>query len=206
MFKKIVCLLFICFLGFTTRIFAREVPTIEKFTIYEKPYLMSTYFEMEADDVDPGVIIKSRLAHISFRTHYDFYQSGKHKATGICRLMCLGLFFSWATEIDIYDPSGAPLGVIDGQFMTTAAARFSIYDSAYQHCGIAFLDLDRTGFIIVDPNNETRYIARFQRIFQEDLIDHWECRIYDKEAIDIRILKIFAAFAIDHQEFFREDN
>ena len=64
--------------------------------------------------------------------------------------------------MDIYDTRGEYLGMIDGQVVTTAAARFSIYDLTGKLCGIAYLDHTLHSYSIVYPHSEAYPIADFQ--------------------------------------------
>jgi hypothetical protein len=179
--------------------------TIE-FQIHEKEYRFSNYFELDSKDAPQGLVVKSHFAKLNLRPHYDLYdRQGTWQATGVSRLLCLGVIYSWATEIDVYDTEGRAVGLIDGQVMTTTSARFSIYDGNSTLTGIAYMDRANMGFTILDPDNERHILARLQRIFIQGVPDHWECQVYEPDAIDLRIIKIFAAFAVDHQEFFRPD-
>ena len=72
--------------------------------------------------------------------------------------------------------------------------------------GIAYLDLTDSGFAIVHPEKTTHYIARLTRNFVQDQIDSWDVVVYDVDAIDPAIIKVFAAFAVDYQEDFKRDN
>ncbi len=95
--------------------------------------------------------------------------------------------------------------MIDGQIGTTALAKFSFYEGD-ELVGIAYLDQNGLGFTIYDPQNENKRIARHKREFVQGVIDEWRVVIYDPSAIDIRLIHIFSAFAVDSQESFREDN
>jgi hypothetical protein len=203
--KHFTKLLF-CLSLFFSPLLAATPKTIE-FAIHEKEYRFSNYFDLASKDNAPqGLVIKTHFAKLNLRPHYDLYdRSGQWRARGVCRLLCLGVFYSWATEIDVYDTEGKTIGVIDGQVMTTTSARFSIYDGNSFLKGIAYMDRLNMGFTILDPNNEMHILARFQRIFVRDVPDHWECQVYEPDAIDLSIIKIFAAFAVDHQEYFRID-
>jgi hypothetical protein len=181
-----------------------------KFSIYERAYTLSNYFEF-SDEGDPyGLVIKKRFAYLHLTNTYDLYDpQGEFEARGASRLLCLGALFSWATEIDVYDAKNKRIGFIDGQIATLASAKFSIYtidkSGAYQRIGTAFMDHENRSFSIFDPKNSKRQIASLRRIFLPHVRDHWECRIHDSKAIDPRIIKIFAAFSVDHQEYFRPD-
>jgi hypothetical protein len=204
--KKIACMLVLLLIA-SASAFATPV----SFTIREREYLFSNYFEFAADKQPMGLVIKKRYAYLHLTNNYDLYTTkGDWQARGVSRLFCLGALYSWATEIDVYDTNGVRIGLIDGQAVTTAAARFSIYE--YDSEGnstlkaIAFMDDERRSFSIVHPENDKQFVASLQRVFLPNLRDHWECNAFDADLLDIRILKVFSAFAVDHQEFFRADN
>jgi hypothetical protein len=171
-----------------------------KYTITENPYRFSTYFEMDGESYE-GRVIKSS---ISVRTVYDFYdESGDYVAQGICRLLSMGSICSWARTIDIYDAAGNYIGLIDGTAFTTAKASYNFYDGNGTYLGVAYLNLDCSSFLLTDAKERT--LATLKRKFVDRAIDHWEVNLYDRNSIDLRLFKIFSAFAIDHQEYFKED-
>jgi len=173
------------------------------FKIQKKEYRYSTYFEIDSEDTYRGAVKKSRFR---VRSHYDLSDSNGWQATGICRLLTLGAFYTWATEIDVYNTEGTWIGMIDGQVMTTAAARFSLYNEDSELVGIAFLDKNCQGVTISSPDNDAYTIARFDRIYVLDKVDDWEISVFDPEQIDDRLIRIFAAFIIDHQGEFKADH
>lgn len=186
-------------------------PKKMKFKINEKEYRFSNYFEFSSEDTPVGVIVKKRFAYLHLTSHYEAYNDmGVWEATGVSRLFSLGSLFSWATEIDVKDTSNKVIGMIDGQIATLASARFSIYECDDAHNwhlkGIAFMDNEKRSFSIVDPNNDKHMLVSLKRILLLNERDHWECQVFDTDAIDLRIVKVFAAFAVDHQEYFRVDN
>lgn len=185
-------------------------PNQVKFKINEKEYYFSNYFEFNSDEIPFGVVVKKRFASMHLTNHYDVYDhEGKWEATGGSRLLSLGAIYSWATKIDIKDNQRKTIGMIDGELVTLASARFSIYEydqkAGWLLKGLAFMDNEKRSFSVVDPENDKRMIASLKRILLLGERDHWECNVFDTKAIDLRILKVFAAFAVDHQEYFRPD-
>lgn len=173
------------------------------FSVRRQDYMFSTVFEISSPVEHIGSVYKSSF---SIRTHYDLYDSlGNHESNGICRVLTLGVLYSWAREIDVYDAQGMTVGMIDGQLATGASAKFSIYNAEGNKAGIAYLDKNGAAFSVVDPANEQRMIASLKRNFVANTLDHWDVTIYDKDAIDMRILKTFAAFAVDSQNDFKKD-
>ena len=171
------------------------------YTITESPYLFSTYFEMQGKDLYEGRVVKN---HINLRTVYNLFDhNGLNEAQGICQILSLGALYPWAKDIDVYDAKGEKIGFIDGQLLTTTTAKYNFYDECDQYVASAYLDASSSGFIIMGENERT--IARLKRNFILDDIDSWEVDHYDQDILDPRILKIFSAFSIDFQEYFKED-
>lgn len=186
-------------------------PNTTMFTINEKEYLFSNAFEFSSNATPCGLVEKKRFAYLHLTNHYDYYDElGNWQARGVSRLFSLGALFSWGTEIDVKDNQNNTIGMIDGQIATLASARFSIYEydtkGKWHLKGIAFMDDEKRSFSIVDPENNKHLLGSLNRIFLPNLRDHWQCKVFDTNAIDMRIIKVFAAFAVDHQEYFRADN
>ena len=176
----------------------------ETYSVRQKSYRLSTVFELDKEGHPLGSVWKSVFR---IRTNYDVYDdSGEHEATGIARIWCLGTFRPWGAEFDVYDRHGDRIGVIDGQVATTEAAKYSFYNSQGEKVGIAYLDLTCAGFSILDPEKDTKIIARLTRNFVEDQVDHWDVVVYEHKAIDPALIKVFAAFAVDKQAYFKADN
>ncbi len=171
------------------------------YTISESQYLLSTYFEMQGKEGYCGRIVKD---HFNIRTVYDLYDPrNRFEAQGVCQVLSLGALYPWAKDIDVYDRYGNKIGFIDGQLLTTAAAKYGIYNARDVLVANAYLDAQSSGFTIMTPDERT--IARFKRNYIQDDLDFWNIDIYDTNAIDLRLLKVFSGFAIDFQEFFKED-
>ena len=183
--------------------FARPIrqPIPYSYTITESPYLFSTYFEMQGKNRYEGRVIKN---HFNLRTIYDLYDpEGHYEAQGICQLLSLGAVYPWAKDIDIYDDRGEKIGFIDGQLLTTTTAKYDLYNRFDQFVASAYLDRSCSGFTVMGEQEQT--IAQLKRNFVQGDIDSWKVVIYDPKFLDQRILKIFSAFAIDFQEYFKED-
>lgn len=194
--------LFLLFLVFLTPIFAKSKDHF-KFSVHQKDYRFSTVFEIDSKGKPLGTVVKSVFR---VRTNYDVYDEyGQWQATGISRLLCLGIFRPWGAEIDVYDTKGEVIGLIDGQVATAQAAKYSFYNSRGDCVGVAYMDLSGAGFSILDPQKEKHVLARLTRNFVRDQIDYWDIVLYDVEEIDPALIKVFAAFAVDKQEFFKVD-
>ena len=195
--------LVLLFLAFVSTSFADTL----SFSVHQKDYKLSTVFELDAQGMPYGSVVKSSFRLLKpLRDSYDVYdENGNWTATGISRVFCAGLFKPWGAEFDIYDTSGSPIGVIDGQVVTTESAKYSIYNAEGVRIAIAYLDLSNAGIAIVHPEKNTKIYARLTRQFVQNQIDHWEVNIYDTTAVDPNIVKVFAAFAVDYQEYFKQD-
>ena len=199
-------LFFLCFFAQSfvmASSFREERTPPMNFKVYEQDYTFSRVFEMGSNEGLMGSVSKS---FFRVRTNYDLYnRRGDFEAVGICRVLTLGLIYSWATEMDLYDHQNQWIGLIDGQMMTSSEAKFSIYDANYNRIGIAYLDNTFASFTIVDPKNERHILISLKRNFIADTVDNWDVNIYERDVIDMRILKIFAAFAVDTQKCFKKD-
>ncbi len=183
--------------------------TANEFNVYQKDYRFSTVFEMESHGKSQGTAQKSVWRWLKpLRDTYDIYsESGELQAVGIGRIFCLGLFRPWGAEFDVYNPKGERIGVIDGQVVTTESAKFSIYNAEGVRVGIAYMDLKNAGFSIFHPEKTSLVLAYLRRNFIADQTDHWTITVNDEAGlIDPRILKVFTAFAVDKQGYFKEDN
>ena len=69
-----------------------------KFSIHQKSYRFSTVFEMDSHGKPHGTVVKSKLRWLKpLRDSYDVYdKDGEWIATGISRIVSLGLFGAWA--------------------------------------------------------------------------------------------------------------
>lgn len=179
-------------------LFAEE-PVSESyhFSVHQTHYPLASYFNIQSDDTYRGVVKKSVFR---VRTNYDLSNADGWQATGIKRVVSLGSVYPWATEVDIYDTRGEYLGMIDGQVVSTAAARFSIYNAAGNLCAIAFLDYSLNSYTLVYPDSEAYPIAECHRHLDLTWQDWWDVVVYDSAQIDDRIVRIFAAMICDIQE------
>lgn len=202
MLKKITLFL-IASLSLCLPLKGEENGAASRFYIKRNDYTFSTVFEMISKDGLLGTAAKSVFR---ITTHYDLYDvGGNYEGQGACRFFCLGLFYTWGTEIDIYDAEGFTIGVIDGQAATSESGKFSIYDAEGNRLGIAYLDQNCSSFSIVHPDNSSRHLARLSRNFLENNVDCWDVIIYEPNAIPLKVIKVFAAFACDTQGKFKKD-
>lgn len=192
---------FLALMGFNP-IQASTIGDSLNYRVNRSDYTFSSVFEMANNKKPIGSVVKS-MFHL--RTHYDSYDRfGAYEGQGICRLFCLGSFYVWGTEIDIYNVNGEKVGIIDGQAMSSESAKFSFYNAMGNRVAIAYLDQNSQGFSLVDPENPAFILARMQRNYILDSIDNWDVYIYSHQ-IPLELMKIFAAFVCDVQNKFKAD-
>lgn len=186
-----------CLLASATLPAEERVPESYHFSVHQTHYPLASYFNIQSDDTYRGVVKKSVFR---VRTNYDLSNGDGWQATGIKRVVSLGSVYPWATEVDIYDTRGEYLGMIDGQVVSTAAARFSLYDAAGNLTAIAYLDHSLNSYSIVYPDSEAYPIAECHRHLDLTWQDWWDVVVYDSTQIDDRVVRIFAAMICDIQE------
>lgn len=178
-----------------------------EFNIRKDPYAFATYFQIDSDDTYIGTVKKSSFP---IRTNYDLSDENGWQATGIKRILTLGSVYAWASEIDIYDTRGVKIGMIDGQVLPTEPTNFRLYEydeeGNYTCIGIANLDPDYDCFSIFFADGGPHPLAKLERhtISTEGAVDFWKVRVYQPQKIDDRLIRIFAAFVIDHQNYFHK--
>lgn len=179
-----------------------QTPENYQFTIRKKDYLFQTNFELDFSTLPPCDIVKNK---ISITTCYQLESERGYEGYARARLASLGSIYAWAKDLDLYDANEQYLGMIDGEMLTTAEAKFSFYDYDGVKLAIAYLDQDKTGFTLVHPDKPGRVIARMQRQYVLNTPDFWEIKVYHGKDLDIRFIKSFAAFAVDSQDLFKKD-
>lgn len=185
-----------------TRLEAKESDAVS-YRVTRSDYTFSTVFDMAHDKQPIGSIVKTVF---SIRTHYALYNPfGLYEGEAICRFFCMGLFYTWATEIDVYDMEGDKIGMIDGQVVTSEPAKFSFYDANEERVAIGYLDQNCMGFSLVDPDRPNCVLARLTRNFIQDTLDNWDVVIYYPEKIPPKLVQVFAAFVCDTQHKFKPD-
>ncbi|MGE3954938.1 MAG: hypothetical protein AB7F31_07135 [Parachlamydiales bacterium] len=173
------------------------------FEAYETKYTLGTEYQFTSNEGMGGMAKKRALS--PWTSYYLYDNEGRYQGYGYIQLSLWGLFGAWGAELPVYDECGKSIGFIDGQAVTTAAARYTIYNGDGEKIGIAFLDSKKSGFTIVDGKTEQKTIAYLSRQFIPDAPDYWVVHVNDRAAIDERIIKVFAAFAVDKQTQFRKD-
>lgn len=186
--------LFFSLLGLIWCVAAQGEPL--DYTIVQNEYRFNTYYEMYGSRGCEGRVIKESLR---IRTMYDLYdKEGEYEAEAICRALSLGSLYTWAREIDIYDPAGNSIGFIEGKFFTTAQAKFNIYDGEDRLVANVYLDFVSKSFTLVEPSKNAKPLGQIKRTASGD----WGVVLNDETALDARLVKIFSAFVVDHENSF----
>ena len=145
---------------------------------------------------------KVKKSAFRIRTNYDLSDQHGWQATGITRILSLGVIYPWATDIDIYDTRGVQIGMIDGHIATLESAKFSIY--SYDESGkatevaIALANNDFTRFSFSTPTNGLPLAEMFRNANEET----WTVLVNTPNVIDDRIVRIFAGFVMNYQDTF----
>lgn len=209
MIKKSITLSFTLFLLLYAITLMAAIPenNAYEFDIRKDPYEFATYFQIDSQNTYIGTVKKN---YFRIRTNYDLSNESGWQATGIKRVFNLGFFYAWGSKVDIYDTQGIKIAMIDGQINTTEKAKFNLYhyneDGNYPCVGIAYLDHDYNNFTIFYPDggpDPIGILTRYQFSIDGET-DFWKVKIYHPEQIDDRLVRIFAAFVIDHQEYFHK--
>lgn len=172
------------------------------FLITRDIYAFSEIYQInpESEETYTGSVTKSAFR---IRTNYDLSDESGWQATGITRLLSLGSLYNWASDIDVYDNRGYQIGLIQGEIATLEPAKFSIYEYSrsgnYREIGNAYASEGFQRFVILEPNDNPDPIAEMNR----DYSNHsWTMSVHNPEKIDDRIVRIFAAFVVDHEDKF----
>ena len=136
------------------------------------------------------------------RYYYDLFDAqNAFEARGITRFFSLGMLASWGMDIDLYDPQGVFIGLIEGKVFTRSRAKFIFYDARSVPVANAFLNTETAEFVITPASSDTTILGFLKgRDFGD--IASWELTSFRPLPIDPRILKVFALFVADyHRDF-----
>lgn len=186
-----------------------EYEPVDKFSVHQMNYQYSTVFEMSFHGKPHGAVEKIATRWFKNKpfsdTYYVYDKNGEWCATAYSRYLTFGFFYPSLAEFDIYAKDGSLIGVIDGQVGTSESAKYSIYNAKGDRVAIAYYDLTKTGLSIVHPEKTDQILVHLKRNFVKNQIDYWDVVVYDANAIDPAIVKVFAAFAVDYQAYFKAD-
>ncbi|KTD09170.1 hypothetical protein Lgra_2405 [Legionella gratiana] len=172
------------------------------FIVTKHIYKFSEIYQIKSlqRETYPGSVKKSAFR---IRTNYDLSNKDGWQATGITRIISLGSLYHWAKEIDIYDTRGVQIGFIDGNLATLESAKFTIYEydesGKATEIGFAYANSSFDRFVILPSTSNPHPIAELHRYFYDK---NWSITVHYPEKIDDRIIRIFAAFVIDHEDKF----
>ena len=187
---------------------AVHAPEPYEFTISQNDYRFCTIFPIDSRDTYPGQVKKSRIRPW---TSYDLSDADGWQARAQYKWTNTSWYYGQSMmEMWISDTDGYTFALIDGQMLTTAPARYAVmtYEEGGEEQKVAVITLNdsRDAFTFYFPEDETRRIAEMRRVILPDVRDHWVVRVYHPERIDDRIVRLFAAWAIDNQSTFLLDD
>lgn len=172
------------------------------FEVRQHDYMFSTILNITSDHSHLGSIVKSPFR---IRTSYELLNpKNEYEGVGICRFLTLG-GGTWEAQIDVYDAKKIKIGEIRGEVIPNRPIQFFLYNDENICLGIACLDSLKSKFTIVHPENDQQRLVVLKRNYVRGIVDYWNVTINVIDAIDLRLIKIFAAFAIDSQDEFREN-
>ncbi len=177
----------------------------ENWRVIKNSPLFSTSadFDFKNGNSSVGRVVRTGL--LCPRYYYDLYSvQDNFEARGITRFFSLGFLFSWGVEIDIYDASSRYLGLIQGQTLTKARAKFMFYGPMGETRGIAYLNSEKANLLIVSPLDESVVLAELTGDAYGD-VSSWAVKLNHRLLeVDSRLLKIFSAFVADYHSSFKE--
>jgi hypothetical protein len=203
---KIIVALMLLLCEFSQLLVATDVlppqkqPTLS-FEVWQQDYMFSTTLNITSEHAYLGSIVKSPFR---IRTSYELFgPKGDYEGVGICRFITLGGGV-WQAQIDLYDTKKIKIGAIEGEAAPHTTTQFFLYNEERECVGIARLDFSNSKFIIVHPSTEQPLVS-FKRNYVRGIVDYWNVTIHVLDAIDLKLIKIFAAFAVDSQDEFQND-
>lgn len=203
-FITIVLLSIICGTSYA----ATHAPAPYEFTITQQDYRFSTLFEIDSLNTYEGQVKKSALRlwkSYNLSDANGWQATGQYKWTNASWVMGEAMMEMWIT-----DTKGDVIALIDGQRGHLTSAKFSIYayDEEFNNecVAVAYLDNACEAFTFYYPGDETRRIAKMRRVTVADARDYWKVQVFHPELIDDRVVRIFAAWAVDSQSYFRIDD
>lgn len=202
-----------------------NVTTPYSFTVAQKQFEFADYYEMA--DMKNAITVSVKQSGWSLSPKklarkcagsftFDLYKTnGMWDATATSRFLfpftITGAWSLWGTDMDITGSDGSHLGTIQGSFFTYPAVfglgnpGYTFYDRKGNKVGIASMDRERTGFTISDPCAEMNILATLTRKFDDNITDTWTVDVVKPAAIDHRLIKMFAVFALKFQDSFKHD-
>ncbi len=172
------------------------------FNVYRKDYKLLREFEFHEKDQLIGYAKKGGWV----RTNYYLF-SHNDQPLGLaqyklCSNYGLGVLFSWAEVIYLYDSKGQQIGKMGGKVTFQAPAKY-YFDDAYGHrLAKGYMDHTRRKIVLVDPHDINHRIARFERKTVPYQTDFWTVQVYDQEVLHPEMIQTFACYIVDRQDSF----
>lgn len=175
------------------------------FNVFKHEYTFATEFDLEWEGQQYARAIKSSF---NLRSQYELYDendafAGKGVGSWIPSFG-LGWLYSWAANISVYDKNGYYIGSIEGTLYTDAVAKFIFRDLNEHRIAIAYMDRDRSTFMIHSPANVTKKIGELQRHAVPYRMDYWKVLLNDETIIPPPMIQVFAVFASDREDDFKD--
>jgi hypothetical protein len=169
-----------------------------EYTVQRRDYRFSTYFEVGADGAPIGTVLRERWRQ-PMRAHYVLYDAdGGRQGEAVTRLWSLGLFFSWASTVDLLDRDGRPAYRLVGHFFTTETACFRLQSAEGKDLAMLHVDLARTGCVATLPDNPFAVLARYYRNQVSDYThERWDFTTLPEGPVAPMAWQLIGAFLAD---------
>lgn len=126
---------------------------------------------------------------------FELYSSsGTQEASGITLLPSIQANLQSNSETYVFNPKSLRIGYFNGNMEPGGNLVIDCHNS---EAALVHVNSDMTNFIIVDPNHIEHCFVVVQCVDAYGQV--WKVDVFEKNVIDIRVLKIFAAFAAQSQ-------
>ena len=195
-----------------------STPQTEDYEVKPSDKLFSREFTVLEKDWPKAVISTNKLWHgwnlFDWRAHYEVRDAntgnliaqavknyGILSFKGIRNVSFLGIFRSATlSDFDVYDAKGAYIGYIDGRVLDLSKARFDFQDK--EGTIKAYAREEKTQIYIRDYQTNG-VVGYMKRHFDTGTEDPWKVKFTD--AVDKRVVLIFAAYVVQNQSHFLKD-
>ena len=195
-----------------------SVPEHEEFEVRKEEKTFTNEFTVLKGNWPVSTISTNRYSYSFFlffywRMHFTVYdaKTGNEVAhaiknyefspRGIWNGSLLGLFRPHTlADFDFYDPEGNYIGCIDGRVLDWSEARFDFQDK--EGTIKAYAREEKTQIYIRDYQTNG-VVGYMKRHFDTGTEDPWKVKFTD--AVDKRVVLIFAAYVVQNQSHFLKD-
>ncbi len=181
--------IFLIFISFSSAELPSEFYITERFLSFASTFDIST---------DTETFATARGQFFSLTPSFDLEDANqKLIACSQARL------FAWGTTIDVADPEGNLIGVIEEEiFRIFPWAEYKIFNKDHELIAIAKMDFWGTEFQLVHPDQPEEIYASVFRPFIRIIRDPWTVQIQNREIfeealIDPRLLIMLAVYQTD---------